>query len=104
MVNGHKNMQEITTENQKNRQIKKEVFASVLLYLIFFIWWYCTGYGIAESGTPATYHYIWGLPMWFFLSSVVGYIFFCIASVLVVKIVFRDFDLDEEKEEKCHTS
>ncbi len=96
-------MQQITTEKQKNKQIKKEACVSLLLYLAFFIWWYCTGYGIAESGSPATYRYILGLPMWFFLSSVVGYILFCIASVLVVKIVFRDFDLGDEREEKCHT-
>ena len=39
-----------------------------------------------------------GLPMWFFLSCVVGYVLFCVASVLVVKFVFKDFDLGEEAE------
>ncbi|PID74560.1 MAG: hypothetical protein CSB32_00015 [Desulfobacterales bacterium] len=97
-------MGKIVTESEKNNQIKKEVLASLFLYLAFFLWWYYTGYGIAESGTPATYRYIFGLPMWFFLSSVVGYFLFCIASIVVVKMVFKNFELGEEKgEEQCHT-
>lgn len=89
-------MQKIITEEQKNRQIKKEVAASLILYLAFFLWWYCTGYGLAERGTPETYTYIAGLPMWFFLSTIVGYFLFCIASVIVIKTVFKNFDLGEE--------
>ena len=61
-----------------------------------FIWWLARGYGIAGTGTPATYTYIFGLPMWFFLSSVVGYVLFCVLTVIVVKCFFRDFDLGEE--------
>lgn len=91
-------MKEIVTEAQKYNQIKKEVKASLGLYLAFFLWWYFTGYGIAEQGSPETYTYIFGLPMWFFLSCVVGYILFCIASVIVVKMVFKDFDLGLEAE------
>ncbi len=93
-------MSNIVTEAQKNEQIKREVVASSLLYLAFFLWWYFTGYGIAEAANPAAYHYIFGLPMWFFLSSVVGYFLFCIASVLVVKLVFRNFELGEERAEE----
>ncbi len=98
-------MNKIMTETQKNKQIKKEIIASLLLYLAFFLWWYTTGYGIAEAAPPAQYRYIFGLPMWFFLSSVVGYFLFCIASILVVNTIFKDFDLGEEHEEeqKCHT-
>ena len=82
----------------KNRQIRKEAIISILLYLAFFLWWYLTGYGIAENGTPETYSYIFGLPMWFFLSCIVGYLLFCVASILVVRLVFKDFDLGDEKE------
>ncbi len=96
-------MGKIVTESQKNSQIKREVLASILLYIAFFLWWYVTGYGIAEAGTPATYRYVLGLPMWFFLSTVVGYVLFCVASILVVKLVFKNFDLGEEGENKCHT-
>ncbi len=101
-------MNKIITDAEKNEQIRKEVIASILLYLAFFLWWYCTGYGVAEAAEPGTSRYVFGLPMWFFLSSVVGYFLFCIASVLVVRLVFRDFELGEEKQEdrggeKCHT-
>ena len=90
---------EIITEAQKETQIKKEAIASIVLYIAFFIWWYATGYGIAGTGTPDTYTYVAGLPMWFFLSSVVGYVLFCVVSIIVVKTVFKDFDLGEEASE-----
>ncbi len=88
------------TEKEKNRQMKKEALISVALYVGFFIWWYFTGYGIAEKGTPETYTYILGLPMWFFLSCIVGYVLFCIASVIIVRKFFKDFDLGEEEKEQ----
>ncbi len=90
------------TTAEKNRQIRREVKASILLYCAFFLWWYCTGYGIAEMGTPETYTYICGLPLWFFLSSVAGYVLFCFASIFVVKKFFCDFSLqDKENEERA---
>lgn len=91
-------MQQLS-ENEKNRQINREAITSVLLYLAFFLWWYFTGYGIAERGTPETYTYIFGLPMWFFLSCIVGYVLFCVASIFVVRLVFKNFDLGSEVEE-----
>lgn len=88
------------TEKEKNRQIKKEAKLSVVMYVVFFVWWYVTGYGIAEKGTPETYTYVMGLPMWFFLSCIVGYILFAIATVVVVTKFFKNFDLGEDKEEQ----
>ena len=88
------------TEKEKHQQIRKEALISAGLYVAFFIWWYVTGYGIAERGTPETYTYILGLPMWFFLSSIVGYILFCIAAVVDVKKFFKEFDLGEDEEEQ----
>ena len=88
------------TEKEKHRQIRKEALISAGLYVAFFIWLYVKGYRKAERGTPETYTYILGLPMWFFLSSIVGYILFCIAAVVVVKKFFKDFDLGEDEEEQ----
>lgn len=88
------------TEKEKNQQIKKEALISVGLYAAFFIWWYVTGYGIAERGTAETYTYVMGLPMWFFLSCIVGYVLFSIATIVVVKKFFKDFDLGDEQEEQ----
>lgn len=87
------------TEKERNHQIKKEAAISVGLYIAFFLWWYFTGYGIAEKGTPQTYNYVLGLPMWFFLSSIVGYVLFSVATIFTVKFLFKDFDLGEELEE-----
>ena len=61
---------QIKTEFEKNQQIKKEALASIALYVAFFIWWYVTGYGLAGTGTPQTYTYVMGLPMWFFLGNI----------------------------------
>jgi len=84
------------TEKEKNLQIKKEATISIILYVAFFLWWYCTGYGVASTGTSETYTYILGLPMWFFLSCVLGYVIFIVATIFVVKVFFKDFDLGEE--------
>lgn len=38
--------------------------------------------------------------MWFFLSCIVGYILFAIATVVVVTKFFKNFDLGEDTEEQ----
>lgn len=85
------------TEKERNLQIKKEALISIGLYVAFFLWWYFAGYGLAEASTD--YTYIMGLPLWFFLSCVVGYVLFCIAVIVVVKVFFKDFSLDETADE-----
>ncbi len=87
-------MQKFTIKEQ-NLQIKKEAIISIVMYIAFFLWWYFTGYGLG-SGDPSEYTYIFGLPMWFFLSCVVGYVGFSIAVIIVVKCFFKNFDLGEE--------
>lgn len=84
----------IITERDWNRQIRKEAIVSIVLYIAFFLWWYITGYGLG-SGDPKNYTYIMGLPMWFFLSCIVGYVGFCVVSVIVVKKLFKNFSLEE---------
>jgi Predicted membrane protein len=84
----------ILTEKERNRQIRKEAAVSMILYVAFFLWWYITGYGLG-GGDPKDYTYVMGLPMWFFLSCIVGYVGFCIASVIIVKKIFKNFSLEE---------
>ena len=88
------------TEKEKNQQIKKggADFSRPLHCL--FIWWYFTGYGIAEKGAPETYTYVLGLPMWFFLSCIVGYVLFSIATIFVVKKFFKNFDLGRREKSR----
>ena len=64
------------TKEKKNRQISKEVKISVVLYVCFFLWWYFTGYGFAGLSSKAN-TIVMGLPLWFFLSCIVGYVLFC---------------------------
>ena len=85
----------LKTREEKNKQINKEAKISILLYLLYFIWWYATGYGLSNMD-PSEYKYVFGLPLWFFLSSVVGYIWFCIATVVVTKVFFKNFSLEDE--------
>lgn len=86
------------TEKERNLQIKKEAIISIILYVAFFLWWYFTGYGLA--GISKEHTYIMGLPLWFFLSCVVGYVLFCIAAIVVVKVFFKDFSLEETADER----
>lgn len=66
-----------------------------LFYLVVFYWVrYC------RKGAPETYTYVLGLPMWFFLSCIVGYVLFSIATIFVVKKFFKNFDLGEEEKEQ----
>lgn len=86
------------TEKERNLQMKKEAIVSIIMYVGFFLWWYFTGYGIGEKD-PSIYTYVMGLPMWIFLSCIVGYVLFSIAVIIVVKKVFKNFDLDETADE-----
>ena len=47
-----------------------------------------------------TYTYVFGLPMWFFLSCVVGYALFVAATIIVVKCFFKNFELGPERGEE----
>jgi uncharacterized membrane protein YhdT len=79
----------------RNRQIKRESVMALLLYLGFFLWWFITGYGLSQ-GPPAQFTYVLGMPMWFFLSCVVGYVLFCAGAFLLVKCAFKELVLHDE--------
>jgi uncharacterized membrane protein YhdT len=89
----------ILTEKQRNEQIRKEQRISIVLYVVFVAWLAITGYGLGV-GDPANFVTIMGLPLWFILSCVVGPIWFCIVSWLVVKYKFKDFDLEQVADEE----
>jgi uncharacterized membrane protein YhdT len=82
------------SESERNRQISKEARITFMLYIAYFIYWCITGYGVG-AGDPANYTYVFGLPLWFFLSCVVGYVLFCAATIIIVKTCFKDFDLED---------
>lgn len=84
----------VISEKRRSNQIRKEALTSMILYASFFLWWYFTGYGLG-SIDPKDYTFIFGLPLWFFLSCIVGYIGFAIISIIIVKKVFKNFSLEE---------
>ena len=73
-----------------NRQINREAIWTFVLYGLFFLWWYATAYGLKDSTLR-----ILGLPAWFFLSCVVGWLLCCIGVTILVKKVFRPVDFTE---------
>ena len=88
------------SNGNKQSQINKEAIITVILYIIYFIWWYITGFVMGDKD-PSQYTYVLGLPLWFILNSFVGPILFIIAVIFTVKCFFVDFDLDsEENKEK----
>ncbi|GGH83800.1 putative membrane protein YhdT [Pullulanibacillus pueri] len=77
----------------------REAWIGVGLALFNFIWWYSFAYGLG-SKPISEYHYIFGLPAWFFYSCVVGFIVVTLLVIVCVKFTFKDFPLDDGEEER----
>ena len=77
-----------------NKQLNKEALLTLGLFLLFFLWWYATAYGLADAEWT-----VFGLPAWFFMSCVVGWLLCCLGVTFLVKKFFRDVDLDSFAEE-----
>nr|WP_233569761.1 YhdT family protein [Falsibacillus albus] len=75
----------------------KEAIIGVILVIINFIWWYGFAYGLGSKDV-SEYHYIFGLPAWFFYSCVVGFIVMVVLVVFAVKAFFKDVPFDDEEE------
>ena len=83
---------EYLTRDQKERQIRREARATAILFGICFIWNVGFAYGL--SGVPVR---VFGLPLWW-LISVPGVFVVAVAGVVyLLKKVFVDFDLEDEK-------
>ncbi|MCQ6264835.1 YhdT family protein [Fictibacillus sp. WQ 8-8] len=75
----------------------REALMGIGLAVLNFIWWYAFAYGL--GGKPVKeYHYIWGLPAWFFYSCVAGFIVFSILVYIMVKFFFKDVPFEGEPE------
>lgn len=80
----------------KKKQIEKEALLTVGMYLVYFAWWCYFAYCFGEKEV-SRYHYILGLPEWFFYSCVLGLFVMNALVFLVIKYFFQDMDLDEEE-------
>lgn len=78
------------TPEQKEKQIRKEAKATILLFLICFIWNVGFAYGL--SGTGAR---LFGLPVWWLVSTPGMFVIAVIGVVFLLKKVFVNFDLED---------
>ena len=80
---------------KKGKQINKEAIITILLYLFFFGWWYYFAYLYTDSNDVANFKYVLGLPEWFFYSCVLGLVLINVLVYFVIKIFFKDMNLDD---------
>lgn len=81
------------TKEEKNKQIKKEAFATVILFIICFICHVGFGYGL--SGVPI---YIFNLPLWWIISTPGVFVVGVVGVIILLKKVFVNFDLNSEED------
>ena len=77
-----------------NKQLNKEALLTVGLFALFFVWWYVCAYGLADVEWR-----VLGLPAWFFMSCVVGWLLCCLGVTVLVKKFFRNIDLDQYQDQ-----
>ena len=78
------------TPEQKEKQIRKEARATLILFLICFLWNVGFAYGL--SGTGAR---LFGLPLWWLVSTPGMFVIAVIGVVFLLKKVFVNFDLED---------
>ncbi|MBS3994680.1 MAG: YhdT family protein [Alkaliphilus sp.] len=70
------------------------------LGILNLVWWFAFGYGMG-SKPPEEYTYIMGLPMWFFMSCVVGGLLFTILAIIMVTKFFKNMPLERMTAEEA---
>lgn len=81
-------------EDPRYKQCNKEALMGIGLGIANLVWWFVWGYGLG-SKPPEEYTYVMGLPMWFFMSCVVGAILFSVLAIIMVTKFFKDMPLDK---------
>lgn len=83
------------TEDEKHKQILKEVKATMILIAIVAIWH--IGFAFALDGIDIM---VFGMPLWFFVSTIGAFVISVVGVIVLLKVVFVDFDLGDEVDEK----
>lgn len=79
--------------SDRNKQINKEALITLALYAFYFCWWYYFAY-LYEAKIDGHYKFIFGLPSWFFYSCILGLFIINILVFIIVKLFFKDMDLE----------
>ena len=86
-------MKSLMTREQKEKQIRREAKATLILFAICFVWNVGFAYGL--SGTGAR---LFGLPVWWLISTPGMFIVAVVGVVILLKKVFVNFDLEDDEE------
>ena len=79
------------SEEEKHKQILKEVKATMVLIAIVAAWH--IGFAFALDGIDVM---VLGMPLWFFVSTIGAFVISVAGVIFLLKKVFKDFDLGEE--------
>ncbi|MBR5315893.1 MAG: YhdT family protein [Firmicutes bacterium] len=82
------------TDEEKHKQILKEVKATFILIAIVAAWH--IGFAFALDGIDSM---VLGMPLWFFVSTIGAFAVSVIGVVILLKYVFVNFDLGEEADD-----
>ena len=85
------------TDWEKYQQIRREAAYTGLALLVLILFWCWAGFGL--EGVEME---IFGLPLWAVTSSIGVWIFAIVLVKILLKFVFRDMPLDDEKEGVSH--
>lgn len=81
------------SREEKDRQIRKEARATLILFVICFIWNVAFAYGL--SGLKIR---LFGLPLWWLVSTPGMFIVAVAGVIILLKKVFVNFDLEDSGE------
>ena len=77
---------------QKEKQIRKEAGATLILFALCFVWNVAFAYGLSGTGIR-----VFGLPLWWLISTPGMFVIALAGTALLLKSVFRDFSLEDEE-------
>ncbi len=83
------------TDEEKHIQIMKEVKATFILIAIVAAWH--IGFAFALNGIDVL---VLGMPLWFFVSTIGAFVISVVGVALLLKFVFKNFDLGDETDEE----
>lgn len=82
------------TTREKFQQINKEAKATLLVLLLVILFWTISGIGVSRLNIT-----IFHTPLWAITGCIGTWLFSVVAVWVLVKKVFKNFDLEEEEEE-----
>jgi uncharacterized membrane protein YhdT len=84
----------LMTREEKDIQIRKEARATVVLFVICFVWHVGFGYLLSGSGITVA-----GLPLWWILSTPGVFVVAVVGVIYLLRKVFVNFSLEDEEED-----